>query len=294
MKKASPIAQEDLLNGLAQRVRENRKARGMTARDLAEASGLSLRFVAQLEAGQANIAIGRLASVASALGLPLREIVDIPAENTDPFSKICSRLSGCSPEEMARVERAIALVLGDRVSSAVALLGLRGAGKSSIGPRLAHDLAVPFVELDDLVERAAGLSLAEIFALHGEGYYRRLESECLLETLSRGGGPVIATSGGIVQNENARALLEQYCSTVWLKADPEDHMRRVLEQGDKRPTEGRANAMDELRALLASREPFYRLSDICVDTSELGLEESTRNIVSELRHEPKPAHQSSS
>jgi XRE family aerobic/anaerobic benzoate catabolism transcriptional regulator len=221
----------------------------MTLRELAEASGLSQRFVSQLEAGEANIAIGRLASVAKALDVSLADLVS---------------------EEEERPKR-------------VAMLGLRGAGKSTIGPRLAQALRVPFVELDEKIEEAAGLGLAEIFALHGEAYYRRLEERCLAALLADDGGSVIALPGGIVSSEEAFGLAKRHCTTVWLKAKPEDHMRRVLAQGDRRPMANRPNAMAELRAILAAREPLYAQADITVDTSRHDRDQAVRAILAALK-----------
>lgn len=232
-----------LLTRLAGRVRSLRRERKDTARAVADRAGLSARFYASLEAGEANIAIGRLAAVADALEVPLKALFEEPP---------APRLIG--------------------------LLGLRGAGKSTIGPKLAKALSLPFVELDLCIESLAGLDLSEIFALHGEAYYRRLETRCLAERVEA--GPcVIALSGGIVHNATAFALVERHCRTVWLRADPKDHMQRVLDLGDRRPMEGRANAMAELRRLLASREPLYRKADVTVDTSAKTIHE----VVDELK-----------
>jgi XRE family aerobic/anaerobic benzoate catabolism transcriptional regulator len=221
-----------LLGEIARRVRARRKERGRTAVAVARCAGLSPRFYAQLEAGEANIAIGRLAAVARALAMPLAELVADPQR--------------------------------DR---AVALLGLRGAGKSTIGPLVAQALSIPFVELDARIERRAGLWVSEIFSLHGEDYYRRLETECLAELLEGEAPVVVALSGGVVHNRDAFELVRARCAAVWLRARPEDHMRRVVESGDERPVAGRADAMAELRALLDSREPLYRQAHIQVETS---------------------------
>jgi len=226
----------EVIRRVGARVRHARADRRLTMRELAERSGLSLRFLSQLEAGDANIAIGRLAAVATALGVPLSDLVAEDGGNGD-------------------------------AKRDVALLGLRGAGKSTIGPRLAERMGAEFVELDDRIAEAAGMGVAEIFSLHGEGYYRRIERECLERLLDDGRVAVIALSGGIVQNEEAFALARRRCATVWLKAKPEDHMKRVLEQGDRRPVANRPDAMAELRAILAAREPLYQLADVTVDTS---------------------------
>ena len=218
-------------------------------REVAERSGLSLRFLSQLEAGEANIAIGRLAAVAAALGVSMADLV---------------------AEESSDAGRD------------VALLGLRGAGKSTIGPKVAAALGVGFVELDERIEEGAGMRVAEIFSLHGEGYYRRLERECLEGLLGDGRPSVIALSGGIVHNEEAFALARRRCATVWLKAKPEDHMQRVLDQGDRRPVANRPDAMAELRAILAARESLYGLADVTIDTSRHDVDAAAREILAAL------------
>lgn len=233
-------AREHLLEELGRAVRERRNERGLTLRELSEKAGVSTRFLADLEAGRGNISVLRLHDVAVALGTTASALLDAEAR---------------------RAKR------GPRT---IALLGLRGAGKSTIGPRLAEALGVPFVELDDRIEEAAGLSLTELFALHGEGYYRRLETQCLSALIALGRPFVVALSGGVVQNEEAFRLARAHCTTVWLRARPEDHMQRVLAQGDRRPIAGRADAMAELQAILAAREPQYRQADVTVDTSHHG------------------------
>lgn len=245
------IARVEILKRIGSRVRQARTERHLTIREVAERSGLSLRFLSQLESGGANIAIGRLDAVATALGV---SIVDLVAE--EPAS-------------------------GDAKRD-VALLGLRGAGKSTIGPALAKRLGLSFVELDDRIEEAAGMPVAEIFSLHGEAYYRRLERECLERLLDDGRPSVIALSGGIVQNEEAFALARRRCTTVWLKASPKDHMNRVLDQGDRRPVANRPDAMAELRAILAAREPLYHLADVAVDTSRTDVDAAVASIAEEL------------
>jgi XRE family aerobic/anaerobic benzoate catabolism transcriptional regulator len=163
----------------------------------------------------------------------------------------------------------------------VALLGLRGAGKSTIGPKLAERLGLPFVELDRVIEQAAGLSLAELFELHGEAYYRRLERETL-GTLLSGGGVVVATGGSLVSDRETYQMLRERATTVWLRARPEDHFSRVLTQGDRRPMAAHPHAMSELKALLAARERLYAQADHTVDTSALTVDAAVDELARTL------------
>ncbi len=244
MSESRPIQQR-----IARRVRHRRAELGLTARELAERSGLSPRFVSQLENGQANIAIGRLDAVAVALGLDVADLV-------------------ASEDWLA--QRAPGAIESSRVPEArpVALLGMRGAGKSTIGALIADALRWPFVEVDERIEEVAGLSLSQIFTLHGEAYYRRLEALCVGELLGRGEAMVLAPGGGVVDNGPVFDLLRARCVTVWLRAAPEEHMARVVGQGDRRPMLARSRPMEELRALLAAREPRYGTADLVLDTSD--------------------------
>ena len=242
-----------LLSAVGGVTRKLREGRGLTRRELAEKSGVSERFLADLETGQGNISLARLHDVARALGTSAGEL-----------------LVAAQPE---RQEKRV-----------VALVGLRGAGKSTIGKALAEKLEVPFVELDALVEKDSGLSLSALFSLHGEAYYRRLAREVLIRFLAGADEAVIATGGGVVTDREAWRLLQKRCTTVWLQATPEDHWKRVLEQGDVRPGAASPHAQEELRALLKAREPLYAQSALAVDTSRLGIpgavEEISRRVTS--------------
>ena len=237
-----------LLSSIGLTVRRLRDGRGLTRRALAEKSGISERFLADLEGGVGNISVARLHEVARALGSSAAEV-----------------LVAAQPD---RDDRKL-----------VALVGLRGSGKSTIGKALGSRLRVPFVELDALVEKQAGLSLSAIFSLHGEAYYRRLAREVLTRYLAATDAAVMATGGGLVTDREAFKLLMKRARTVWLQATPEDHWKRVLEQGDVRPGAASPHAQEELRALLKSREPLYAQAELAVDTSRLGVAGAVEEIV---------------
>jgi XRE family transcriptional regulator, aerobic/anaerobic benzoate catabolism transcriptional regulator len=242
---AASMDGDQLLASLGHRVRRLRAERGLTVNELAARSKLSPRFVAQVESGAGNISVRRLSGLAHALG-------------TTPAALLTEPDGAALP--------------------VIALLGLRGAGKSTIGRRLARRLKLSFVELDRRVEEAAGLSLAEIFALHGEDYYRRLEREALERILDDARPLVLATGGGLVASPDTYTLLRTRALTVWLKADAEDHWNRVVQQGDRRPMADHPQAMADLRRLLASREPLYAEASHTVDTSRLGIDGVVRAV----------------
>jgi XRE family aerobic/anaerobic benzoate catabolism transcriptional regulator len=239
------------LVALGEKVRKRREAMGLTQRQLAVRSELSLRFLAQLEAGQGNISLMRFAQLARALGMSAAALI-------------------AEAEDGTTIDRP--------PGPLVALVGLRGAGKTTIGKRLARQLRVPLIELDARIEQAAGLPLAQIFELHGEAYYRRLERETLRSVLDETPAAVIATGGSIVNDRETWRLLRERTSTVWLRARPEDHWNRVVEQGDRRPMAQNPHAFAELRALLAAREPLYATAAHSVDTSQLGLDGAVAKI----------------
>lgn len=235
-----------LLATLGRRIRTLRGARGFTLKELAERAELSTRFLVQLESGTANVSVRKLAALARALGTTPAELLASPG--------------------------------GEGEMPVIALLGLRGAGKTTIGRRLARRLRVPFVELDRRIEEAAGLSLDEIFALHGQDYYRRLERDALELLLEAGRPTVVATGGGIVTSGDTYAFLRRRALTVWLRAEAEDHWNRVIQQGDRRPMADNPEAMAELRRLLAERQPLYAEAAHVIDTSRSSVDEAVAAI----------------
>ena len=229
------MSHSSFLSSVGARVRALRESRQMSRRELSERCGVSERFLAQLETGRGNISLARFADVAAALGVAPAALL---GELEEP----------------------------GRRPAPIALLGVRGAGKSTVGARVADRLGLAFVELDQRIEQAAGLSLAELFELHGEEHYRRLERDALAAVLD-GSPVVVATGGSIVSDPRSYELLRERARTVWLRARAEDHWERVIRQGDRRPMAENPHAFAELRALLAAREPLYARAHHIVDTT---------------------------
>src|SRR3984893_513769 len=266
-------ARPAVLAALGTRVRELREAHGQTRRELSAASGLSERFLADLEAGEGNISLQRLDELGRALGTTSVALLSrAQPEETAAPERLRTLLSGLNREELQEAQRWLKARFGGGGGRLVALLGLRGAGKSTIGRKRSQRLSVPFIELDQMVERAAGLSLPGLFSLHGEAYYRRSAREGLTRCLAETEAAVIATGGSLVTDRDAFRLLQKRCTTVWLQARPEDHWQRVLAQGDERPGAASPHAQAELRALLKAREPLYAQADLAVDTSKPGVQ----------------------
>ena len=249
----------DFLRALGQRVRVLRARRGMTRRILAAQSGVSERYISAVEAGTGNGSILLLRALAAALGVRLRALLeDEPAAMAAPAIR--------------------AAEYRDRI----ALIGLRGAGKSTLGARLAEQLGVPFLELDREVEKEAGLGLAEIMELHGQAGFRRMERRVLDRVIVSHPRAVIAAGGGIVAEAATFDQLIRACLTVWVKATPEDHMRRVIDQGDLRPMRDNRRSMDDLRAILSSREALYARADLQLETSGRTVPETLALLLSAI------------
>jgi len=227
---------EALLIEMGRRLHAARKARSLSLTEAAERASVSSRYLRMAEAGQANMSVLKLASLARALRVELSELCD--------------------------------LKLGDAPEMRIALLGVRGSGKSSVGRELAHRLEVPFFELDTLIEEQAGVPLGQIFSIHGEDLYRQLQRETLERWLAQNGSGVLATGGSIVTDPVAFDRLRQTCRTVWLRASAEEHWRRVVGQGDLRPMQHRPRAMVELRTMIETRAPHYATADLQVDTMQ--------------------------
>ena len=280
------------LSALGERVRALRSRRGMTRKALAAAADVSERHLANLEYGVGNASILILLQVAQALQCTLAELLGDVTTSSPEWLLLRELLDGRDEASLRRVRLAVADLLGAGGGAAarrsrIALVGLRGAGKSTLGSRLAADLGFPFLELSRQIEQFAGCTVDEIQALYGQNAYRRYERRALEEAIQTYPEAVIATPGGLVSDASTFQMLLAHCTTVWLQASPEDHMRRVMAQGDMRPMGGVAaskEAMDDLRSILAGRAAFYSKADFRVDTSAQPLEETfaaLRRIVRE-------------
>jgi XRE family aerobic/anaerobic benzoate catabolism transcriptional regulator len=288
-----------LLKSIGGVVRTLRERQGRTRRELAQRSGLSERFLADLEGGAGNISVARLEDLARSMGTTAAGIL-AEAEPASASPRVAERLvvygdpvrtllDGLTREELSEAHRWLRARFGQSAGPLVALVGLRGAGKSTIGRALAGKLRVPFHELDSLVEEAAGLPLADIFSIHGEAYYRRLAREVLTRFLAETEAAVLATPGSIVTDREAFRLLSRRCRTVWLQATADDHWQRVLAQGDQRPSAASPHAREELKALLRAREPLYAQAEITVDTSKLGVQGAVAALQDRLKRQAASA-----
>ncbi|MGB2659538.1 MAG: helix-turn-helix transcriptional regulator [Pseudolabrys sp.] len=259
------------LRRLGERVRTLRNQRGMTRKALARHAKVSERYLAQLEAGLGNGSIVLLRRIARAIGLPVTQLVHEGAEPALDFVLLSQFLERLSPPTLAEardllLERFSKPSEGGR-RQRIALIGLRGGGKSTLGRMLADRLGVPFIELDREIERRSGATLSEIFDMFGQETFRRAEREALDDVLRQHQNFVIATSGSIVTEPGTLELLLASCFTVWVRADPEEHMRRVMAQGDMRPMANSARAMDDLISILRSREPLYAKAEVALVTT---------------------------
>lgn len=273
------------LVALGERVRALRSRRGMTRRQVALAAGVSERHLANLEYGVGNASILILLQVAQALQCSLAELIGDVTTSSPEWLLIRELLEQRDEATLHRVRVAIGEMLGTGGANAqaarsprVALVGLRGAGKSTLGQRLADDLGFPFVELSREIEKFAGCSVAEIQALYGPNAYRRYERRALEEAIQIYPEAVIATPGGIVSDAATFNLLLAHCTTVWLQASPEDHMKRVVAQGDLRPMAASREAMEDLKGILAGRAAFYSKADFHLDTSAQPLDETLAKL----------------
>ena len=271
-----------LLGILGERVRTLRGHRGMTRKTLAQDSHVSERYLAQLEQGRGNISVVLLARVAAALRTDLSDLLRMREQHSAEEILISDLLRDLSPDR----HKAFLQMLSENFSvpvesrRRVALVGLRGAGKSSQGKLLAEHLSVPFVQLGSEIELLAGMSTSEIFSLSGQTGYKRLEEKALMQTLREHDRCVLETGGSIVTDPKLLNTLLSTCFVVWLHARPEEYMRRLIEQGDVRPMENQDDARPDLRRILADRDALYTRAHASIDTNEKSIEECVAELIS--------------
>jgi len=257
------------LRRLGERVRTLRNQRGMTRKALAQHAKVSERYLAQLEVGKGNCSIVLLRRIARAIGLPVTQLVHEGAEPPLDMVLLTQFLERLPPDMLVEARKLVTEHFSSPSEDRrrIALIGLRGGGKSTLGRLLAERLDVPFIELDREIERRSGANLSEIFDMFGQETFRRAEREALDDVLSRHPHFVIATSGSIVTEPGTLELLLASCFTVWVRAEPEEHMKRVMAQGDMRPMANNARAMEDLVSILKSREPLYAKAEAVLATT---------------------------
>jgi XRE family aerobic/anaerobic benzoate catabolism transcriptional regulator len=284
----SELPKDPFLVTLGDRLKMLRARRGLTRKALARMAEVSERHVANVESGVGNASIQFLRQLSLVLHCTLAEMIGDETASSPEWLMIREILRGRSEAELALARTALGDVFETPTSEAarrqrIALIGLRGAGKSSLGQALADHYKAPFVELNRQIEAAAGCSVAEIHALYGQNAYRRYEYRALEDSIRQFPNAVIATPGGIVSEPATFNLLLSHCYTVWLKATPEEHMGRVIAQGDKRPMAGNPEAMADLKHILESRAEYYSKADATFDTSGLSEDGALKALVKQLR-----------
>jgi XRE family aerobic/anaerobic benzoate catabolism transcriptional regulator len=283
---AAPSDLKAFLLRLGERVRKIRNGRGMSRKALAKHSDVSERYLAQLEGGTGNCSIVLLRRIAQALNVPVAQLIDDRPDRSIENLLMRQLLDRLSPSQVTEARELLLSRFGGPTSEVrrgrIALIGLRGGGKSTLGQLLAAELNVPFIELDRAIERQSGMALTELFEMFGQATFRRMERAALEATLEENPRFVLATGGGLVTEPSTFELLLTSCLTVWVRAKPDEHMSRVVEQGDLRPISGNTRAMDDLVSILGSREPLYAKADITLDTGGQTPQQSLRGVLKML------------
>jgi len=275
------LSDQEFLRGVGSRARVLRERRGLTRKALAAEADVSERYLAQLEAGEGNMSIVLLRRVAAALGSKLIDMLELD-ENGSVERRMITRLLDSVPahrlEDLTfRLMREFGREEAMR-HGRIALVGLRGAGKSTLGQKLAAERGLRYIELDKEIQLESGMTLPEVFSLYGQSGFRRFERRTLERLIAENAQMVLAVGGGVVAEEETYGFLLNKCFTVWLRAKPEEHMSRVIAQGDLRPMSGNLEAMDDLKRILAAREPLYRKADAVVDTSGQSVDASLKAL----------------
>lgn len=268
-----------LLIAMGERTRSLRARRGMTRKAVAQAAGVSERHIANLEHGTGNASILVLQQIATALQCSLTELIGDVTTSSPEWLLLRELLENRSEADLRRARIAVGQLLGTATADSArggrfALIGLRGAGKSTLGQMLAEEMSIPFIELNREIEKVAGCSITEIHSLYGTTAYRRYERRALEEVIQLYPDVVIATPGGLVSDPSTLNELLAHCTTIWLRASPEEHMARVVAQGDTRPMADSREAMEDLRRILDGRAAFYSQAEMTVDTSGKSLAHS--------------------
>lgn len=272
---------DSILGMLGDRVRTLRAYRGITRKALARESGVSERYLAQLEQGRGNISVVLLARVAAALRTDVSELLRMRERHTAEEVLISDLLRDLSPDRHSACLRLLSEQFTVAVESRrrIALIGLRGGGKTTLGRLLAERLEIPFVHLGSEIEMLAGMSTSEIFSLSGQAGYARLEEKALMQTLRQQDSCVLETGGGIVMHGNPLNTLLTTCFVIWLYTHPEEYMRRLIAEGDVRPMQDQDDAMSDLRKILLEREEYYAKAHVSIDTSDKSVEECVTELI---------------
>lgn len=282
----SAAPESEFLLFLGRRVRQLRNRKGMTRKMVAQEAEVSERHLAQIEAGEGNVSIVLLRRIVAALNVSLAELFASDSEERAEQRAIRQFLERLPSHRLDEVMSRLARDFGQEERTRrnrIALIGLRGAGKSTLGSQLAREWKLPFIELNGEIERETGMPLAEIFSFYGQSGYRTIEHRTLERVLGESERAILSVGGGVVAEKETYDLLLSHCYTVWIQALPEEHMARVIAQGDFRPIAGNDRAMEDLRRILETREPLYRRADLYLNTSGESVEESFAKLKTALQ-----------
>lgn len=283
LEEASTVeAAAQFLRLLGERVRVARTRKGLSRKALSERSGVSPRYIAQLESGEGNISIALLRRIGEALDHRIEWFVTEDDPWSSDIAMITSLYRTATREQRAKILEILNPECTARRANRVALIGLRGAGKSTLGRKAAEALNVPFMELNEEIEEVGGMHANEVIALYGQEGYRRLERQALERIIASHDNLILAAAGGVVADPETFQYLLHYFHTIWLRAKPEEHMARVRAQGDVRPMAGNPEAMEDLKAILTSRESLYGSANACIDTSGKSEDQSLTDLLAAL------------